>query len=68
MQLELIHERCEFEERRQDDGPAVAVGGLCVSILLWTLVAVATPLPGFIRHLIEERMPEGIRERVKSAS
>jgi hypothetical protein len=46
---------------------AVAVGGLCISILLWTLVAVATPLPGFIRYVIEERIPEEIRERLKSA-
>lgn len=46
---------------------AVAVGGLCISILLWTLVAIATPLPGFIRAVIEERIPEEIRDRLKSA-
>ena len=46
---------------------AVAVSGLCVSILLWTLVAIATPLPGFIRDVIEQRIPEEIRERLKNA-
>lgn len=46
---------------------AVAVAGLCISILLWTLVAIATPLPGFIRDVIGEHMPEAIRERVKNA-
>jgi hypothetical protein len=46
---------------------AVAVAGLCISILLWTLVAIATPLPGFFRNLIEERIPEELRERLKSA-
>jgi hypothetical protein len=42
----------------------VAIAGLLVSILLWTLVAVATPLPGLLRHLIEERIPENVRERL----
>lgn len=46
---------------------AVAVAGLCISMLLWTLVAIATPLPGFFRGLIEQRIPEEIRDRLKSA-
>ena len=47
---------------------AVAVAGLAISILLWTLVAIATPLPGFIRDAVEQRIPESIRERlIKSA-
>src|SRR5436305_9722604 len=46
---------------------AVAVVGLCVSMLLWTLVAIATPLPGFFRDLLEQRIPEEIRDRLKSA-
>ncbi|GAC1422495.1 MAG: hypothetical protein NVSMB62_18240 [Acidobacteriaceae bacterium] len=47
---------------------AVAVAGLAISILLWTLVAIATPLPGFIRDAVEQRIPESLRERlIKSA-
>ena len=46
---------------------AVAVGGLCISILLWTLVAIATPLPGFMRDVIERHIPEEIRDRLKNA-
>ncbi|MGH3055292.1 MAG: hypothetical protein ACRDL7_09990 [Gaiellaceae bacterium] len=42
---------------------AVAVTGLIFSTLLWVLVAVATPLPGFIGGFVQERLPADIRDR-----
>ncbi len=46
---------------------AVAVSGLVFSTLLWILVAIATPLPGFLGELVQQRIPpellSGIRER-----
>lgn len=46
---------------------AVAVAGLAVSTLLWVLVAVATPLPGFLGNLVQQRIPperlEALRDR-----
>ena len=46
---------------------AVAVAGLALSILLWTLVAIATPLPGFLRDLFEEHFTEELRDRLPNA-
>lgn len=46
---------------------AVAIAGLMLSILLWTLVAIATPLPGFLRDLLEQHVPEQIRNRLRNA-
>jgi hypothetical protein len=43
---------------------AVAIAGLLVSMLLWVLVAVATPLPGFLLGLVEQRIPPELRERI----
>jgi hypothetical protein len=43
---------------------AVAIAGLAVSVLLWVLVAIATPLPGFLSGLVQERIPPQIRERI----
>jgi hypothetical protein len=43
---------------------AVAIAGLAISILLWTLVLIATPLPGFLRDTIEQRIPEHLRDRL----
>ena len=43
---------------------AVAVAGLAISILLWTLVAIATPLPGLLRDAIEPRIPASLRDRL----
>lgn len=43
---------------------AVALAGLLISMLLWVLVAVATPLPGFLRDLLQQKMPPQIRERI----
>ena len=42
---------------------AVAVAGVAVSTLLWVLVAVATPLPGLVGHLVQQRLPADLRER-----
>jgi hypothetical protein len=43
---------------------AVAIAGVVISMLLWVLVAIATPLPGFLRDLLEQRIPPEIRERI----
>jgi hypothetical protein len=43
---------------------AVAIAGLVVSMLLWVLVAVATPLPGFLTDLVQQRIPPQIRDRI----
>ncbi len=42
---------------------AVAVTGLLFSTLLWVLVAVATPLPGFLGSLLQQRLPADLRQR-----
>ena len=42
---------------------AVAIAGLAFSTLLWILVAVATPLPGFLGGLLQQRIPEDLRQR-----
>src|SRR6516164_8269900 len=47
---------------------AVAVTGLVLSTLLWVLVAIATPLPGFIGDLVQQRIPEDLRERFSKAA
>lgn len=41
---------------------AVAMAGVVVSMVLWILVAVATPLPGLVIGLTH-RLPSGIRQR-----
>ncbi len=43
---------------------AVAIAGLLVSMLLWVLVAIATPLPGLLSDLLQQRIPPEIRERI----
>ena len=42
---------------------AVAVSCLVVSALLWLLVAIATPLPGFLGDIVQQRIPADIRDR-----
>lgn len=34
---------------------SVAVGGLLFSVLMWILVAIATPAPGLISHTVQQR-------------
>ncbi|HXC95095.1 MAG TPA: hypothetical protein VNU92_05310 [Edaphobacter sp.] len=42
---------------------AVAITGLLFSMMMWILVAVATPLPGFLGGIVQERIPADLRER-----
>ena len=42
---------------------AVAVAGLIISTLLWLLVAITTPLPSIVTSVIQQRIPEDLRER-----
>ncbi len=42
---------------------AVAVAGLVFSTILWVLVAVATPLPGFLGDIVQQRIPADLRDR-----
>jgi hypothetical protein len=42
---------------------AVAIAGLIFSTLLWVLVAIATPLPGFLGGIVQERIPADLRDR-----
>jgi len=41
---------------------SVAIGGLLLSVLMWVLVAIATPAPGLISHTVQQRRLQG-RER-----
>jgi len=43
---------------------AVAVAGLVISTMLWVLVAIATPLPGFLGAILERRIPAELLERL----
>jgi hypothetical protein len=36
---------------------------MAFSALLWVLVAVATPLPGFLGDLVQQRIPAELRDR-----
>lgn len=42
---------------------ATAIAGLSISILLWVLVAISTPVPGLVSDAIQ-RIPPHIRERI----
>src|SRR5580698_2114913 len=42
---------------------AVAIAGMAFSALLWVLVAVATPLPGFLGDFVQQRIPADLRDR-----
>lgn len=47
---------------------AVAVIGLVLSTLLWVLVAIATPLPGFLGEIVQQRIPSDLRNRFTKAA
>jgi len=47
---------------------AVAIAGVALSFLIWILVAVATPLPGFLGGILQERLPADLRERFTKAA
>ena len=42
---------------------AAAIAGMAFSALLWVLVAVATPLPGFLGDIVQQRIPADLRDR-----
>lgn len=42
---------------------AVAVVGMVFSTLIWILVAIATPLPGFLGDMVQKHLPADLRER-----
>lgn len=42
---------------------AVAIAGMFFSTLLWILVAIATPLPEYLGGLLQQRIPEDLRQR-----
>ena len=42
---------------------AVAVAGMVFSTLIWILVAIATPLPGFLGDILQKHIPADLRER-----
>jgi len=42
---------------------AAAIAGLVISLLLWILVAISTPIPGMVSDAIE-RIPPQIRDRI----
>lgn len=44
-----------------------AVAGLLFSTICWVLVAVATPAPKVLNGMLQERLPEEVRERYKRA-
>jgi hypothetical protein len=48
---------------------AAAIAGIVISLLLWFLVAIATPIPGLVSDALWERIPPHLRERImKSAA
>jgi hypothetical protein len=44
---------------------AVAIAGVVVSMLLWTLVAIATPIPSMVSTIFRERVSPELRERLR---
>jgi hypothetical protein len=42
---------------------AVAIAGLLISTLLWVLVAIATPLPGFLGDVVQNRLPADLLQK-----
>lgn len=47
---------------------AVAITGVVLSSLIWVLVAIATPLPGFLGELVQQRIPADLRDRFTKAA
>lgn len=42
---------------------SIAIAGLLLSVLMWVLVAIATPAPGLISHTVQQRRLSHGRER-----
>ncbi|HEY8998489.1 MAG TPA: hypothetical protein VIM60_11345 [Edaphobacter sp.] len=47
---------------------AVAIAGVALSTLIWILVAIATPLPGFLGQIVQQKIPQDLRERFSKAA
>ena len=43
---------------------AVALAGVVISVLLWILVAMVTPLPTLVGSYVESRLPAELRDRL----
>jgi hypothetical protein len=43
---------------------AVAISGMVVSLLLWILVAIATPIPSIVTGFVRQRVSPEVRERL----
>ena len=43
---------------------AVVIVGLLISVAMWILVAVATPVPGFLSEQVQQRLPNDLRQRI----
>ena len=43
---------------------AAAITGLVFSMILWILVAIAPPLPGYIGGILQQRLPQDLRQRI----
>lgn len=43
----------------------VAIAGVIVSMLLWTLVAIMTPIPSMVAAIFQERISPELRERMR---
>lgn len=43
---------------------AVAIAGVVVSMLLWGLVAIATPIPAMLSEMVRERVSPELRDRL----
>ena len=55
-----------FHQRREAVSislQAVAIAGVLISMILWVLVAIATPIPGLVSGLVQQRIPPDIRQR-----
>ncbi len=44
---------------------AVAIVGVLVSMMLWTLVTITTPIPSMVADLFRERISPELRERLR---
>ena len=44
---------------------AVAIVGMVVSMLLWTLVTITTPIPSMVSAIFHERISPELRERLR---
>lgn len=47
---------------------AVALAGVFISLLLWTLVAIATPISSMAAELFQRKVPSELRDRLRKAA